>query len=300
MQDPRNPHAALTTRTVSLNALRAFESAARHLSFTRAGLELSVTQAAISHQVKALEERLGVALFRRVPRGLVLTDEGAAMVPMLSDTFGRLSSWLGQFETGGVKEVLTIGVVGTFAVWLMTRLPDFHARHPLIDLRLMTNNNVVDLAGERLDGAIRFGDGAWHGTHAERVLAAPLTPLAAPRVAERLATPDDLAHFSLLRSYRPQDWPAWLQAAGADGVVARGPLFDSSWIMVQAAMQGVGVALAPAVMFDSELAAGRLVRPFALEIEAGAYWFTHLKTRAPTPGLDAFRDWLLDAARQTF
>jgi len=142
-----------------------------------------------------------------------------------------------------------------------------------------------DLISERIDAALRSA----------RVLVVLYTP--------SLPTSEycrQEIHFALLRSYRPQDWPAWLQAAGADGVVARGPLFDSSWIMVQAAMQGVGVALAPAVMFESELAAGRLVRPFALEIEAGAYWFTHLKTRAPTPGLDAFRHWLLDAARQTF
>jgi LysR family transcriptional regulator of beta-lactamase len=295
--DARISHAALTTRTVSLNALRAFESAARHLSFTRAASELSVTQAAISHQVKALEERLGVALFRRVPRGLVLTDEGAAMVPMLADTFGRLSQWLGQFEAGGVQEVLTVGVVGTFAVWLLARLPQFRTRHPRIDVRVLTHNNVVDLAGERLDYAIRYGDGAWHGAHAERVLDAPLAPLCSARTAENLASPHDLAGCTLLRSYRVQDWPAWLAAAGVDGVAARGPQFDSSWIMVQAALADAGVALAPAVMFESELAAGRLVRPFNVEIDAGAYWLTRLNNRAPTPGMTAFRDWLLDAAR---
>jgi len=148
--------------SVSLSALRAFEAAARHLSFTRAGMELSVTQAAISHQVKGLEERLGLELFRRTPRGLVLTDEGRALMIPVSDSFARLSRALGQFESGRLKEVVTVGAVGTFAVgWLMDRLPDFTLRYPMVDLRLLTNNNKVDLAGESLDYAIRFGDGAW-------------------------------------------------------------------------------------------------------------------------------------------
>lgn len=290
-------HGAFTISSVSLNALRAFEAAARHLSFTRAGLELSVTQAAISHQVKALEQRLGVTLFRRTSRGLVLTDEGLALTPALTETFERLSRVIAQFETGRLKEVLTVSVVGTFAVgWLMERMSDFQALYPFVDLRLLTNNNKVDLAGESLDYAIRFGDGAWHGVDSERIMAAPFAPLCAPRIAARLQTPADLAQHTLLRSYRPQDWPAWLTRAGAEGVVARGPLFDSSWIMVQSAIRGDGIALAPIAMFERELQEERLVQPFPITVDGGAYWLTRLITRTPTPAMNAFRDWILAAA----
>ncbi|MFS2117676.1 LysR family transcriptional regulator, partial [Herbaspirillum frisingense] len=164
-----------------LNALRAFEMSARHLSFTRAAEQLSVTQTAVSMQVKNLEQRLGVALFRRLPRGLALTDEGLALLPVVAQSFGRIADVLGQFEHGRRREVLTVGVVGTFAVgWLMPRLREFQQNHPFVDLRLLTNNNRVDLAGEGLDYAIRFGDGAWHGTEAERLFEAPLAPMCAP------------------------------------------------------------------------------------------------------------------------
>src|SRR3954465_7219914 len=183
-----------------LNALRAFEASARHLSFTRAGLELFVSQAAISHQIKGLEARLGVTLFRRLPRGLALTDEGAALVPVLSEAFDRIGGTLERFADGRFQEVLTIGVVGTFAAgWLLPRLPAFAARHPEVDLRLLTNNNRVDLAGEGLDLAIRFGDGAWHGVEAAMLMEAPLPPLCAPAAARRLRSPADLAREPLLR-----------------------------------------------------------------------------------------------------
>ncbi|OXH85429.1 LysR family transcriptional regulator, partial [Burkholderia multivorans] len=164
-----------------LNALRAFESSARHLNFTRAGLELSVTQAAVSQQVRALEERLGCALFTRLPRGLDLTDEGRALLPVLSDAFSRIETVLQQFDGGRLRQVLTLGVVGTFALgWLMPRLKRFRDTHPFVELRLRTHNNVVDLAAEGLDFAIRFGQGNWPATRNERLFDAPLTALCAP------------------------------------------------------------------------------------------------------------------------
>lgn len=162
-----------------LNALRAFEAAARHLNFTRAAIELCVSQGAVSHQVAGLEKRLGARLFHRLPRGLALTDDGQALVPVLAETFDRIGATLDRFADGRFQYVLNIGVVGTFATgWLLARLDDFAATHPHIDLRVSINNNRVDLAGEGLDYAIRFGDGAWHGTHAERLMAAPLTRFA--------------------------------------------------------------------------------------------------------------------------
>ena len=279
---------------VPLNALRAFEASARHLSFTKAALELCVTQAAVSHQIRSLEEILGVRLFRRLPRGLALTDEGQALLPTLEESFDRIQATLDRFENGHFREVVTVGTVGTFANgWLLPRLPGFRAAYPYVDLRLLTNNNRVDLAGEGLDYAIRFGDGSWHGTEAVPLLAAPLSPVAAPALAARLQTPDDLTRETLLRSYRADEWTRWFAAAGIAGTVPRGAVFDSSVIMAEAAAQGLGVALVPVRLFARALAERRLVRPFGLEITAGSYWLTALKSRRQTPAMLTFRNWLL-------
>lgn len=279
---------------VPLNALKAFEAAARHLSFTKAADELGLTQAAVSHHVKGLELRLGVQLFRRSNRGLKLTDEGVALAPTLFESFGAIERLLDRFEAGGVREVLTVSAVGTFVVGaLLERLPEFRAAHPQIDLRLLTNNNKVDLVAEGLDYAIRFGDGAWQGVEAEMICAPPMTPLCAPELARALRTPRDLLKAPLLRSYRPQDWLAWFTAAGLEGAQLRGPLFDSSLIMVQAAMRGEGVALAPAAMFARELSSGDLVRPFDIEATVDGYWLTRLKSKPPTMAMKLFRDWLM-------
>lgn len=277
-----------------LNALRAFEVSARHLSFTRAADELNVTQTAVSMQVKNLEERLGAALFRRLPRGLALTDEGLALLPVVAQSFGRIGAVLAQFEDGRKREVLTLGVVGTFAVgWLMPRLREFQQAWPFVDLRLLTNNNRVDLAGEGLDYAIRFGDGAWHGTDAQHLLSAPLAPMCAPEIAARLRRPADLAGETLLRSYRGEEWNEWFAAAGASCPPIRGFMFDSSLTMAEAAAQQAGVALLPVPMFTRELQQGRLVCPFDTKIAVGAYWLTRLKSRQETSAMLAFREWLL-------
>lgn len=279
-----------------LNALRAFETAARHLSFTRAAIELNVTQAAVSQQVKNLEDRLGVPLFRRLPRGLALTDEGLALLPVLADSFSRIGSVLGQFDEGRFREVLTVAAVGTFAVgWLIPRLEAWRREHPFVDLRLFTNNNRVDIAGEGLDFAIRFGDGAWHGTEAEPLIDAPLSPVCSPAIAARLVAPGALAGETLLRSYRADEWVRWFEAAGVPCPWLRGPVFDSSLAMAAAASQGAGVALLPPTMFAGELADGRLVRPFGTEVSTGRYWLTRLKSKRPTPAMRDFRTWLLAA-----
>ncbi|MBN8165410.1 beta-lactamase transcriptional regulator PenR [Burkholderia multivorans] len=276
-----------------LNALRAFESSARHLNFTRAGLELSVTQAAVSQQVRALEERLGCALFTRLPRGLDLTDEGRALLPVLSDAFSRIETVLQQFDGGRLRQVLTLGVVGTFALgWLMPRLKRFRDTHPLVELRLRTHNNVVDLAAEGLDFAIRFGQGNWPATRNERLFDAPLTALCAPDIARRLTQPADLAHETLLRSYRTDEWLGWFDAAQLEPWTVNGPVFDSSRLMVEAAMQGVGIALAPACMFERELQLGLLARPLDIDVHAGGYWLTSLKSKPLTPAMTLFRDWI--------
>jgi LysR family transcriptional regulator of beta-lactamase len=282
---------------VSLNALRAFEASSRHLSFTRAADELNVTQAAVSHLVKGLEERLGAQLFRRSPRGLVLTDEGVALAPTLWDSFERIDRLLERFDGGRVSEVLTVSVVGAFAVgWLLPRLEAFRQAHPFVDLRLLTNNNKVDLVGEGLDYAIRFGDGAWTGCEAVKLFDAPLTPLCPPALAQTLRSPRDLAGQTLLRSFRPQDWPAWFEAAGIEPLPLRGPLFDNSWLMAEAAIQGEGVALAPAVLFERALADGRLAQPFEVAVTTGAYWLTSVSWKPATPAMQAFGEWIRKAA----
>ena len=282
--------------TLPLNALRAFEASARHLSFTRAASELNVTQAAVSAQVKNLEARLRVPLFRRLPRGLALTDEGQALLPMLSDSFGRLGLLLEQFEGGQYREPLTVAAVGTFAVgWLLPRLPAFQQAHPFVDLRLMTHNNKVDLAGEGLDYAIRFGEGAWHGTHAEPLMASPLAPVCAPSIARRLRASRDLLRETLLRSFRADEWSRWFAAAGVQDApaVLRGPVFDTSLALAAAAAQGAGVALLPVRLFEHDLQAQRLEQPFATEVVLGRYWLTRLQSKAPTPAMARFREWLL-------
>jgi LysR family transcriptional regulator, regulator of gene expression of beta-lactamase len=278
-----------------LNGLRAFETSARLLSFTRAGMELRVTQAAVSQQVRVLEERLGVQLFRRLPRGLKLTAEGEALLPVVSDTFDRLATALDRVSSGKTRELLVVGAVGTFAVgWLLPRLDDFRRAHPFVELRLSTNNNRVDIAAEGLDYSIRFGSGAWHGLDATELFQAPLTPLCAPEVAARLHTPEDLGDAPLLRSYRDDEWPRWFAAAQTEVApsLAGAIVFDSSLAMMDAAEQGAGVALAPPLMFPRQMRAGSIVRPFAASISLGSYWLTKLKSRRTTKGMAAFEDWL--------
>jgi LysR family transcriptional regulator, regulator of gene expression of beta-lactamase len=277
-----------------LNALRAFEAAARHLSFTRAAAELCVSQAALSHQIKGLEERLGFALFRRLPRGVALTDEGGALVPALRDSFDRIGAALDLFGGGQIREVVTLGVVSTFATgWLLPRLSGFAIQHPEIDLRILTNNNKPDLAGEGLNLAIRFGDGAWHGVDSTPLMEAPLTPMCAPSLLPTLKSPNELFAQTLLRSYRQDEWPSWFAASGLPAPKLTGPVFDSSLAIAQAVMAGAGIGLLPAAMFEAELSSERLAMPFDISIGAGRYWLTRLHTRPETAGIRAFRDWLL-------
>ncbi|NWB46214.1 LysR family transcriptional regulator [Pseudomonas gingeri] len=281
-----------------LNALRAFEASARHLSFTRAAIELCVTQAAVSHQVKSLERQLKVTLFKRVARGLMLTAEGESLLPVLNESFDRIAQTLGRFEGGHYREVLTVGAVGTFALgWLLPRLADFRARHPFIDLRLSTHNNRVDVAAEGLDFAIRFGAGAWHGAEAMHLLETPLSVLCTAPIARQLKAPADVLKQTLLRSYRTDEWPRWFQAAGLpdEGRVPESIVFDSSLAMMEAALQGAGVALVPVMMFSRQLEAELVLQPFDIAIATGSYWLTRLQSRPETSAMAAFRSWLGEA-----
>jgi LysR family glycine cleavage system transcriptional activator len=278
-----------------LNALRAFESAARHLSFTRAADELHVTQAAISHQVKALEERLGIKLFRRLPRRLLLTDEGQALLPDLRDAFNRLALAVERISARSAAGTLTVSSMTTILMtWLVPRLPRFQEAHPEIDVRLMTTQRLVDFTREDIDVAIRFGTGKWPGVKAERMFGEVLTPLCGKRFIDEIKSPADLRDLPLIRSTEEDEWPIWFAAAGvAAAEVTRGPIFDSTKIAVEAAKDGLGIVMGPPTLFADDIAAGRLFQPFALAVETGkSYWFVVPENSAGRPKVKAFRDWI--------
>ncbi|ETX30120.1 LysR family transcriptional regulator [Roseivivax isoporae LMG 25204] len=282
---------------IPLNALRVFEVAMRQGSFTRAAIELRVTQAAVSHQIGRLEDLLGTKLFLRTSGGLVPTDEGKALFPVLEAGFDAMARTLDAVTGRRQVEVLHVGVVTTFAVgWLLPRLDDFRRRFPLVDLRISTNNNRVEILREGLDMAIRFGRGRWDGLASEPLTEAPLAPLCAPSVAARLGRPDDLAGEELLRSYRSDEWPRWFAEAGAACPRLAGPVFDSSIALAEVAADGLGVALLPVAMFGSRIRAGRLVAPFDTAVDAGGYHATWPADRPPTSAQADFLDWLRVAA----
>ncbi len=281
-----------------LNGIRAFEAAARAGSFAGAAEELHVSPAAISRLVKLLEERMGVALFTRHANRLALTEAGRhyrnGLVPLL-DGIARLTAEAA--ERGGGR-VLTVGVGPTFAIrWLIPRLPDWQRRHPGIEVRITTGGAAAPFA-EGWTCGIRLGDGAWPGLVATPLFAAELMPVCRPDIAAGLAAPAGLVDRCLLRvSHAPEDWPRWLAAAGAEGVAARGPVFDFYGQAQQAAADGLGIAMGIRPYVDDDLAAGRLVAPFSVKVpKRGRWWLVHRAARAEEPGFQAFRAWLLDQA----
>nr|WP_280949309.1 LysR family transcriptional regulator [Hoeflea olei] len=282
-----------------MNALRTFEVAMRQGSFTRAAIELRVSQAAVSHQIARLEDLLGAVLFQRTSRGLVPTDEGRLLFPVLEYGFDAIARVLDRLEGRRDVEVLKIGVNTTFALgWLMPRLEMFQAAHPEIDLRISTNNNRVEILREGLDMAIRFGAGGWTGHETIALLDAPLSPLCAPVLAERLQDTEDLARLTLLRSYRSAEWPSWFAAAGASCPPAMGPVFDSSIALAEVAASGAGAALLPVRMFERHIAEGRLVQPFSHTVSAGRYYLAWPSERPLTPAMSLFSRWLSQQAQE--
>jgi LysR family glycine cleavage system transcriptional activator len=291
-----------------LNALRAFEAAGRHLSFTRAAAELNVTPAAISHQVKALEELLGVPLFRRLPRALRLTEAGQVALPTLSQGFERLARGVEHMRAHGESGVLTISVSPSFgAMWLVPRLEHFRVRHPDIEIRIDGTDRLIDLARDDADVAVRYGAGGYTGVRSDYLFSQVNTPVCSPallRGARPLAEPDDLRHHTLLHvDWKQADasWRMWLLAAGLPDIdPTRGPRFTMENMAVQAALDGQGVALVGDILVDDHLASGRLVRPFdpALTTPLNfAYYLLSTQESAGQPKIAAFRDWLLDEAR---
>lgn len=278
-----------------LNSLRAFFVSAKHQSFTKAANELCVTQTAVSQQVKGLEKRLGVTLFNRMPRGISLTREGSLLFPIVEKAFSELTIGLDNLRLGASREVLNLGVVGTFAVnWLLPRLESFYRSYPNIDLRISTNNNVADVFSEGLDYIIRFGRGNWHGCVSELLFATPFTVLCPPFLANQLNQPQDIFRYTLLRSYDVYEWDQWLRQAGllSPSHSVNCITFDSTALMIEATIQGFGLALAPPAMFQEKIAQGSLVQPFNILLEKGGYWLTRLDSKPETPVQQAFKTWL--------
>jgi len=286
-----------------LRALRAFEAAARHLSFTKAGAERFVTQAAVSHQIRALEEDLGVRLFRRMNRRLMLTEEGQRYLPAVSRAFDLLREATTALRAHDIPGPLTVSVLPSFAArWLVPRLGRFFARHPDIDLRIDPSVAICDFAQGDVDVGIRYGRGDYPGLRADRLLDEDIFPVCSPLLKAGppgLHRPEDLRHHTLLHDDSHADWRTWLLAAGVDGVdPERGTIFTDSSMLIQAAIAGQGVALARGVLVADALAAGRLVRPFRLSLPAEfAYYFVYPERVAAHPKVRAFRDWLLEEAQ---
>ena len=282
-----------------LNALRAFEAAARHLSFTRAAEELNVTQAAVSHQVKALEERTGVKLFRRLTRGLLLTEDGHALLPDLREAFDRLAQAVDRIGRQGGQGTLNISLLTTFALgWLVPRLPRFQAAHPSIDVRLTTTARLIDFAGEDVDVAIRYGTGGWPGLRCDEIFEDVITPLCNARFKERLRKPADILNVPLLHEQYEHDWRTWFRAAGLTvGQLKKGPIFDSTRVAIEAAIAGVGVACGAPTLFTAEIANGQLHQPFELVVPNGkSFWLVSPEATAERPKIKALREWMLEEA----
>ncbi|MEM8915544.1 MAG: transcriptional regulator GcvA, partial [Pseudomonadota bacterium] len=289
----------------NLNALRAFEAAGRNLSFTKAAEELNVTQAAVSHQIKTLEEQLGFRLFRRIHRGLRLTEAGQAYLPDVRQAFERLETATERLAVTDARGVLTVSVLPSFAAkWLVPRLMHFQAQYPEIDVRVSANDRSVDFDQEDIDLGIRFGRGDYTGLHAVPLMQEWVFPVCSPALAERgqgLRSPEDLRHFTLLHDDMHLNWSEWLKAAGVANIDAtRGPFFNDSSMLISAAVEGLGVALGRKALALGDIAAGRLVRPFELSLPtAFGYYIVYPERRAHRTKIIIFRDWLLEEAGAT-
>ncbi len=306
-------------RLPSLNALRAFEAAARHLSFKDAAEELHVTPAAVSQQIKTLESHLGIRLFHRLNRELRLTEMAQACLPKLREGFRCFAEAMEQAQLSSATDTLTVSVAPSFAAkWLVPRLHRFVASYPDIDMRISASMTPVDMAGpaemaefrkDDVDMAVRFGRGKYPGFRVDKLFPVSIVPMCSPELLagdKPLRQPDDLRHHILLHDGilalddRRPDWRMWLDVAGVDGVDAkRGQYFNHTALALEAAMKGQGVVLSVKTLALGDLAAGRLVIPFDLNIPLEfAYYVVCLEATAEQPKIVAFREWLLEEARQ--
>jgi LysR family glycine cleavage system transcriptional activator/LysR family transcriptional regulator of beta-lactamase len=288
-------------RLPSLNGLRAFEAAARLGSFTAAGEELAVTQAAVSRMVRLLEERLGFALFERHANRLTLTWQGKSLLPGLSAAFDAIAALAGQVASLSAVPVLTVGVGPSFAMrWLIPRLGRFQARHADIEVRIATGGSINPISNDWTCG-ILLGDGEWAAYESEALFSADLFPVCAAAVARQLKSPADLRGQTLLQvAHAPEDWTLWLRAAGQKlRPEKRSPKFDTYALALQAAVDGLGVAMGLRPYVTDDIAAGRLVAPFALTVPKGQAWYLIWPpARRDDPSFQAFRAWLREESKQ--
>jgi len=288
----------------SLTGLRAFEVAARHMSFTLAAAELNVTQTAISHQIRRLEEQLGVSLFVRRNRGLLLTRDAQDYLPSIRSAFDdlrRATDRLRRFEHDGLLTVSTTASLAT--KWLVSRVAAFQDANPGIEVRITTSAHLVDFRRDEVDMAVRYGRGSWPGLRAHWLMADHSFPVCSPGLPTEekpLRRPEDLAHQTLLHTMvSREDWQLWLTASGLPLSIAarRGLMFDQGFMAVQAAMDGLGVALGRTHLVEADIAAGRLIAPFDMVLPQDAgYYVVTPETTADVPKIRQFREWLVLSA----
>ncbi|TFW56759.1 transcriptional regulator GcvA [Bradyrhizobium sp. MOS001] len=296
----------MTARLPSLNGLRAFEAAARHLSFTLAASELNVTQTAISHQIRRLEEELGIRLFVRQNRALALTPEARDYLPGVRAAFNDLRLATDRLLRKDDDKVLTVSTLASLAAkWLLPRLTDFQEQHPGIDVRITTSTSLVDFQRDNVDAAIRYGRGQWPGLRADWLMADELFPVCSPsllRGDKPLRQPEDLKGYPLLHTSNANsdDWRLWLTAAGLPGDIAKQPgiTFDMIFMTIQAAIDGIGVAMGRTSYVQDDIAKGRLVVPFKIALPADAgFYLVAPEGRREAPKLAAFREWMIAATQ---
>ncbi len=296
----------MTARLPSLNGLRAFEAAARHLSFTLAAAELNVTQTAISHQIRRLEEELGIRLFIRQNRALALTPEARDYLPGVRAAFNDLRLATDRLLRKDDDKVLTISTLASLAAkWLLPRLTDFQEAHPGIDVRITTSTSLVDFQRDDVDAAIRYGRGQWPGLRADWLMADELFPVCSPsllRGDKPLQRPEDLRGYPLLHTSNANsdDWRLWLTAAGLPSDIARQPgiTFDMIFMTIQAAIDGIGVAMGRTSYVQDDIAKGRLVVPFKIALPADAgFYLVSPEGRREAPKLASFRQWMIAATQ---
>ncbi|KRA00043.1 LysR family transcriptional regulator [Mesorhizobium sp. Root157] len=282
-----------------LAAIRVFEATARHLSFTRAAEELGMTQAAVSYQIKLLEERVGAPLFLRKPRQILLTDAGRRLAPASTEAFALLSEAYAAAR-GGAEGVLCVSSLLTFASnWLAQHLGSFQLAHPSLAVRVDTSNRLVDFAREDVDIAIRSGSGVWPGVETHMLFKADFTPMLSPKLAASIGGVKEPADLLRLPILDPEDrwWRDWFAAAGlsSDELASRpGTSMGAQAYEANAAIAGHGVAILTRELFKTEVADGRLVQPFDLVGDDGhAYWLVYPTSRRNVPKIRAFRDWIL-------
>lgn len=294
----------MRTSLPPLIAVRAFEAAARHSSFVRAADELNITPAAVSQQVRYLEERLAVRLFTRHARGVQLTRVGSDYAPMLTAALDQIAAATVRAQAADEVGTLTISTTPSFAAkWLMPRLIRFQNGHPELDVRLSTSNALTDFKLNDIDLAVRYGKGRWPGLHSELLLETDRFPVCSPALRDGpppLRRPKDLSKHTMLH-VKTDEWAEWLSFAGL-GAMAwnRGPQYSDAGLVTQAAVEGHGVALGQRVLVADDLAAGRLVEPFKLRMPGeAAYYVVTLPGALDRAKVRAFAEWLRDEAKLT-